>query len=401
MSMNRSQEPEKPSRFQLLRGNGEAERLDRFLAAADPLQVSSPATEARAVRRRKRPWKLHPVLGLLALVPVLGLSPPPGPGTAIGKSSRQENARLLIRQGRELMQEERNGEALANFKLAVQLAPDDADAWASLAGVQVHIYQSTQAERGFQRALALEPDNQEALHGLGNLYFREGRERQAERIWTQGGVDQQLARLYLLKGRYQQADAHLAKLMRSGAGDPLVARMEQAARTRRLDPTLRSYLEPEPAGLSAWAESGWRLLEQKRYEEAVSSFGKALAAFPWDVNALNGMGSALLALERPAAARPYFERALSLDGDNLKALNGRAACFHDEGKPLEAIAAWRRTVELYPGINDAVRGLALTYLSLQDYRQAALYLAPLTRKYPHDSQLLGALDVAVRKLGRS
>jgi TolA-binding protein len=110
------------------------------------------------------------------------------------------------------------------------------------------------------------------------------------------------------------------------------------------------------------------------------------------------MGSVLLKLDRPMAGRSYFERALSLRGDHIRSLNGRASCLRSEGKIGEAIAVWRKVAELYPGVSDASKGLAFTYLNLQDYRRAAFYLVPLAQKYPHNPQVAEALDVAARKL---
>jgi Flp pilus assembly protein TadD len=400
MGMNRNNRSDIKHRFQLFRGNGEAERLDRFLAAADPLAMAAPKPERRKGRSDRRIWSLSLFLAAASMATVLWLS---WPGLAKEPGGElllhQKQARRLIDQGRELVAEERNDEALDAFSLAVQLAPGDAGAWTALAGCQLRTYQSTRAERAYQRALSLEPDNPVALQGLGNLYLRRKDDRKAEQAWLRGGLDQQLARLYLLQGKLPQAEIHLAKLPRSGHGDDLVDRMMRAVRARRLDPALRSFLEPEPAGLSAWAESGWRLYQEKRYGEAASSFQKALNGAPHDVNALSGMGSVLLKLERPAEGRAYFERALSLRGDHLKSLNGRGSCLQSEGKTAEAIAVWRQAVELYPGVSEASRGLAFTYLNLQDYRRAAFYLAPLAQKYPHNSRVLAALDVAVRKMG--
>lgn len=398
MSMNRSNRSVTKHRFQLFRGNGEAERLDRFLAAADPLSMAAPQPEKRKGRSDRAGWGLVLFLGIVPLIPILWQSrsrPPEEPG----KPLHREQGRLLAARGQELVAEDRNDEALDDFSLAVQLAPDDAEAWSGLAGCQLRAYQSTQAERAYQRALSLEPDNPGALHGLGTLYLRQGRERQAEQAWMRGGADQQLARLYLLQGKLTQAEAQVAKLRQGGDGSDLVSRMARAVRARRLDPALRSYLEPDPAGLSAWAESGWRLYQQKRYAEAASSFQKALAGTPYDVNALSGMGSVLLKQGRPAEGRFYFDRALSLRGDHLRSLNGRASCLHREGKTAEAIAVWRQVAELYPGVSDASRGLAFTYLNLQDYRRAAFYLVPMARKYPHNSRVIEALSLAVRKMG--
>lgn len=396
--MNRSNQSVTKHRFQLFRGNGEAERLDRFLAAADPLAVAAPRAEKRKPRSDRRLWSLALVLGTVSLVPVLwpSSSPAEGPGEP---RFYHKQAGLLINRGQDLQREDHNDDALDAFSLAAQIAPDNAEAWSGLASCQLQAYQSLQAERGYQRALSLEPDNRKALLGLGTLYLREGKERQAEQAWLRGGIDKQLARLYLLQGKFPQAETHLMKLREEGEGDGLVARMAQAAQARHLDPSLRSFLEPEPTGLSPWAESGWRLYHQKRYEEAASSFQKALADSRHDVNALSGMGSVLLKQGRPEAGRTYFDQALSLRPDHLRSLNGRGSCLHSEGKVGEAITVWQQAVELYPGVSEASRGLAFTYLNLQDYRRAAFYLAPLAQKYPHNSQVLAALGVALRKAG--
>ena len=369
--------------------------LDRFLTAADPLAVAAPQPETRKGQRGKGVLGFVLFLGAAALIPILWqswfLTDRPGePGP------HQKQARQLVDQGQRLLQEDRKDAALDAFSRAAQLAPDDPEAWSALASCQLQAYQSVQAERGYQRALSLEPDNQRALSGLGALYLREGKELQAEQAWLRGGADQQLARLYLLQGKLAQAEAHLVKLQ---DGDGLVVRMKRAVQARRLDPALRSFLEPEPPGLSAWAESGWRLYHQQRYDEAADSFRRALAGAPHDVNALSGLGSVLLKQGRPEAGRIYFDQALSLRPDHLRSLNGRGSCLESEGKIGEAIAVWRKAVELYPGVSEASRGLAFTYLNLRDYRQAAFYLVPLAKQYPHNNQVLQALDVAMRRMG--
>src|SRR3954449_1898763 len=339
MGMNRSDRPVTNRRFQLFRGNGEAERLDRFLTAADPLSVAAPRPETRQGRRVMGGLGFVLFLGAAALIPILwqswSLADRPGePGP------HQKQARRLVDQGQRLLKEDRKDAALHAFSLAAQLAPGDAEAWSALASCQLRAYQSVQAERGYQRALSLEPDNQRALLGLGTLYLRQGKERKAEQAWQRGGADDQLARLYLLQGKLAQAEAPLARLLANGDHRDFVRRMAQAVRSRHLDPALRSFLEPEPAGLSAWSESGWRLYREKRYEEAASSFQKALAGAPRDVNALSGMGSVLLKQGRPAEGRSYFEQALSLRGDHLRSLNGRGSCLQSEGRISEAIAVW-------------------------------------------------------------
>jgi tetratricopeptide (TPR) repeat protein len=400
---------DRPKRFKIFQGDGprsavEAERLDRFLTGADPLVVASPREE-RLLPRRRLAWGLALLLGLVTVAPFLW---PPVLTYPLGRLSwmskvfqNHGQARLLVAQGQELLGEDRDDEALARFSLAVQLAPRFAEAWASLGTTQLRGFQSTLAERSFQQALALEPDNHRAILGLGNLYLRLGKNRQAEEVWRRGKLDQQLARLYLLEGKFEAARAHLAPLLKRGPGDELLQRMAIASRSRHLEPGLRSLLEPDPGALSSWAELGWRLSKQKRYGDASVAFGRALDEIPHDVNALSGMGWSLLELNRPSEAKIYFQRALRLHDDHLRSLNGFALSLKREGRIDEAIAVWQETSRRYPGVgaNAAIPGLAWTYFEIRDYRQAAVYFAQIVKEHPYDARVVDALNVAVQNIG--
>jgi len=395
---------DRPKRFQIFQGDGprsavEAERLDRFLAGADPL-VLAPPPEERPLPRRRLVWGFALLLGLATVAPFLWRPISRLAGEASPASLNRERARLLVAQGRQLIAEDREDEALDDFSLAVRIAPDLADAWSALAACQLRNYQSSLAEQAYQRALALEPRNRQALSGLGNLYLRQGDQRRAEEVWRLAGLDQQLARLYLLQGKFPAAELHLARLLKAGSEDEIVARMALAVRSRRLDPGLRSLLEPEPTGLSTWAELGWRLSKQKRYGDASVAFGRALDEIPHDVNALSGMGWSLLELNRPSEAKAYFQRALRLHEDHLRSLNGFALSLKREGRTGEAIAVWQETSRRYPGvgINTAIPGLAWTYYEIRDYRQAAVYFAQIVKEHPYDSRVVDALNVAVQNI---
>jgi len=399
-------------RFQLVRGGGlrtqkEAEQLDRFLTGSDPILMASLQSEEQKVQRRSRKWVwgLAAAVVLAALIPLLwrsGLRLSTGK-LAHGKASNPEKARLLLEEGRQLLtaeREDRDDEALEKFQEAVRLAPDMADAWADLGTCQLRNYQSELAEKAYQRALAAEPRNQRALLGLGNLYLRRSEPRKAEEVWARGGLDQQLARLYLLQGRFREAQARLATLLAQAPDNELLYRMAQAARAQSLDPDLRCLLEPEPAPLSSWAELGWRLSKKKQYGRASEAFRQALSEVPHDVNALSGLGMTLLALNRGAEAKPYFEQALTIDKDHVRSLDGLAYCLKDEGRVGEAIALWERLSQLYPyGQYGTPEGLAWTYYEIRDYRQAAVYFARLVKRYPSDSRVLDALNVAVQNIG--
>ena len=387
-------------RFKVVHGGGEGERLDRFLGT-DPLLLVSLQDEERGLRRRRlRHAALAGAFGLVFAIPAFlwaaGLL---GPLSRTAAPDR-EKAVLLTEDGWKLHFEDRHNEALANFNLATRLAPALARAWEGIAICQTDLYQSELAEQAFLRSLALDPRNESAIDGLGNLYLRRGDERRAEETWVRGGRERQLARLYLLQGKFAQAEARLASVLRGPQPpeDDLLYQMARAARSRRLDPALRSLLEPEPTGRSAWADLGWRLYNEKRYAEAAAAFDEAISKVPSDVNALGGMGRALLDMGRPEEARDYFERALWLDDDHVLSLDGRALSLKNEGRVEEAIRVWQGMSARYPGVNIGTPGLAWTYYEIQDYGPAAVQFARLIRRHPYDSRLAEALNVAVENL---
>jgi tetratricopeptide (TPR) repeat protein len=401
-------------RFHLVRGGGlrtqkETERLDRFLIDTDPILLASLQEEERDLRQRSQQSRNRRLILGLALLLSTGIAfPLLWRSHSLGKvagwiAPNHEKALLLLEEGRQLLAEEREDQddaALEKFQAAVRLAPDVADTWADLGTCLLRNYQSAMAEKAYRRALSIEPGNQRALHGLGNLYLRRGEPGKAEEVWARAGLDRQLARLYLLQGRFHEAQARLASLLSQSPDDELLYRMAQAARSRSLDPELRCLLEPEPTALSHWAELGWRLSKQKRFGEASAAFRRALVEVPGDVNAMSGMGTSLLALHRSAEAKPYFEQALTLDQDHVRSLNGLAYCLKDEGRVGEAIALWERLSQLYPyGQYGTPEGLAWTYYEIRDYRQAAVYFARLVKRYPYDSRMLDALNVAVQNIG--
>lgn len=390
-------------RFQLLRGFGsqtrkEAEQLDRFLTATDPILLASLQTEERSSRRQRLKLGLAALLALTAVVPVLWLVGSERAEGLTGTAAPDEEVRSLMEETRQWLTEGRYNEALEKAVLATEVAPGLPEAWILLGDCQMKNYQSALSEEAFRKALALEPGSTRALLGLGTLYARRGEQRKAEELWLRGGLDWKLAGLYLLQGRFREAEVRLRPLIAEGTEEELLYRMAEAARSRRLDPGLRSLLEPEPTGLSEWADLGWRLARQERHDEAAEAFHKAVTLVPHDVNAMSGLGLSLLSLDRTREARTWFDRALRVDHDHVLSLNGLAQCLKKEGRTGEAIAVWQAMAQLYPGVNYGTPGLAWTYYEIQDYPQAAVYLARLVRRYPYDVRVVDALNIAVENI---
>jgi len=383
-------------RFQLVQGDGpgqerELAQLDRFLVDVDPLQLPSIEGEERSVRGDRRRW-----LTQVVLVALVGLAAVFWGGKA--SPADEEQGRLKLAEGRKLVAEGHLDDALLSFSRATYLAPNLADAWAELGVSQLRHDDSKLAEANFHKALALEPGNPRALHGLGTLHLRRGDGSQAEESYLRGGLNKQLASLYLLQGRFHEAQVRLAPLLHDFPEDEEIYRMAEAARSHHVDARLQSLLDPEPTGLSRSTDQGWHLAYAKSHREAIRAFKQALRLHPKDVSALSGMGTSLLVLNRTAEARTYFERALLLDSDNLHSLDGLARCLRKQGHTDAAILVWKRMADLFPTAAESTPGLAWAYFEKGNYGQAAVYFARLVKTNPNDARVVDALNVAVQNM---
>ncbi len=154
----------------------------------------------------------------------------------------------------------RHGPALASYDRALAIRPDDPQALSNRGVTLDELARYDEALAGFDKALALRPDYPPALSNRGNA-------------------------LRALK-RFAEALASYDKAL---------------------------ALRPDFA--EALSNRGTALHEMRRYAEALASYDKALALRPDDAHALSNRGLALQELKRPAEALASFDKALWLRPD--------------------------------------------------------------------------------------
>jgi serine/threonine protein kinase/tetratricopeptide (TPR) repeat protein len=173
----------------------------------------------------------------------------------IMRGSTNSDASQLTQAGWQLWQAHKLDEAAAKFQQAVQLAPDDANAWNGLGWATFNAGNSQAAEKAFQKVLLLEPNHPAALNGLGQIYLSQGKFEDAETYLLQAAPQAPaawfgLARLYLLQGKFAQAKEWARKIVDSGQADEVAKKMLEAATSKKLSDALRVTLEPHPAAQS-------------------------------------------------------------------------------------------------------------------------------------------------------
>lgn len=231
----------------------------------------------------------------------------------------------------------------------------------------------------YGEVLAEEPQNADALHGLGVALARSGHVRQALPLLAAAAqVQPANADIHVNLGR---------ALGELGQHDESIPHFDRAIAQR-------------PEFAAAYNGRGVALLRLDRLEEALANLGKAVRLAPNDAAAHSELGVALERAKRLPDALYCFERAVALDPALASAHHNRGLIELTLGRPDAALVSMNRALALQPE-HAAVhtnRGHVLLALergpeALASY-DAALVIAPTHADAHH------ARGLALMHLGR-
>lgn len=187
---------------------------------------------------------------------------------------------------------------------------------------------AAEAASCYERALALDPENFDALQFLGVVRFR-------------GGDPQ--AGITLLERALALHPNHASSLNNLGNALRAVGRMAEAVAAYRRAVAL---VRP-PRGLFL-RNLGSAQLEMGEWTEAAGNLRCAAALDPADPIAWCWIGHLERAHEKPDAALAAFGRAITLKPDLVEAHRGIGCTHRWWGRPAEARSAYDRALELAP-----------------------------------------------------
>jgi arylsulfatase A-like enzyme/Flp pilus assembly protein TadD len=195
--------------------------------------------------------------------------------------------------GRALRQSGDRAHAVALYREAVALAPNDADAWYNLAAALQENGNAAEAEVAVSEAAKRDPDRPE-LHNLRGVAL-------AER------------------------------------GDLAAAEAE-----------FRKVVDVDPRNARAWNNLGNVLRDAGRDDDAITAYNIAAAAAPRFADPLNGVGAILVQKGHAREAIPYFESALSFAPDFYEAELNRAVALSVAGDRRASAEALRKLLARLP-----------------------------------------------------
>jgi tetratricopeptide (TPR) repeat protein len=308
-------------------------------------------------------------------------------------------------------------DAIEQYRKAVEIKPDYADAHFNLAVALLQKEDTNGAMAQYQEALAINPAAADVRYNLGNALFAQG-------DWEQ--AVEQYRKAVEIKPDY--ADAHvglgvvlLKKKDPEGAiaeykkaleinSDLLDARLGLAnalALKGDMDDAIAQYQEAlaiAPAAADAHYNLGIVFSEKGNLEEAIRQYRKALELKPDDEAALKNLGDALLRHGELDEALAQYRKALNLNSEDVasRANLGKAllqkgdfdaalACFptnaarspdpltrwrelggalRQQGDLEEAILCYQQATRINPRSADAYADLGLTYFRKGEIQQA-------------------------------
>jgi tetratricopeptide (TPR) repeat protein len=258
--------------------------------------------------------------------------------------------------------------ALEQYQKIVELAPKDIDALVMLGRLQKIAQKSPEAEKSYRKALAIDPENEEALVGLATVLADSGDNTAAadilKKLAEKNPSQESLRRL---ASSYEQMKEY------GLAAETL---------TRALATNPQDSLDLKRAIAQYQAQA-------KNYDAALKTYQGVIAEEPRDAGSYMQMSRVYVEMKDFANARKMSDKARSIEPDNLEIRVGEVGIQEAEGKLSDAIATLKdilttTTRKNYSGADRGFRMKLLfnlarlnrlidqTEAAVDAYRQAAI-----------------------------
>lgn len=312
----------------------------------------------------------------------------------------------------QLLEEPDPGQAAIHLKELLRLAPLDEALWRRLADVYQRTGEIGEETNARLRLIEINADDMTAHTRLVDIFLERGeanraaahlafwlgencRDKAAWEIlaklnlelgdcdgaleaWRRarelGPLDRnaaiEVAKIWLSKGRPQEAIAPLKSAPNTHAADVqvlrLLARAFQQARSPR---------------------------------EELTTWKQIIAAAPRDRQAIRRVGALLFEMEEFTEAAPFLRQAIGWSANNSTLARQYALALRVSGDVRDEIDAWKRVLSLKPNDLEAQRRLGDLYFGQKRFRRAALYLERASKAGPHDQRILRRAAKAFRRVG--
>jgi arylsulfatase A-like enzyme/tetratricopeptide (TPR) repeat protein len=142
------------------------------------------------------------------------------------------------------------------------------------------------------------------------------------------------------------------------------------------------------ANAEMWNYLGIVYFRKKQYDRALEAYRESIKLEPGIAKTYNNLGALYLTMfldNRDIRIREQaitaFNKAIELNPTLISALNGRASAYKFSGRARDALNEWRKIIAVKPGFIDAYFNIAITYLQINQTKEALKYLNMLKEKF--------------------
>ena len=265
----------------------------------------------------------------------------------------------------------------------------------------------------FQQALSLDPNNFDALLGIGTLNAQLGRFKEALPLIMRAGVVQpNNFAIYCslgeaLQGLKRYAEA-LARYDEALAVDPENANVYNnrgivLKELTRYEDALGSCdraIALGPDFAEGYCNRGNALGNLRRYEDAVASYDRAIALNIDYAEAYYKRGLALQQLKRYGDALTSYDWAISLKPDFAEAYCNRGSALGNLRRYEDAVASYDRAIALKLNYAEAYNNRGIALKDLKRYEDALASFDRATSLRPYDVFAYNNRGIALQDLKR-
>ena len=242
--------------------------------------------------------------------------------------------------------------AIYQYRQAVKVKPDYAEAYNNLGAAFESQNKFDEALNCYRQTLKFKPDNADIWYNIGNAFQNRGKFAEAVKNYQQA---------LRLKPGYAEAHNNLGRALQSlGRFDEAINHYRQA-------------LQTEPYHLPAYINLGRILQSQGKYNEAIDSFRRVLQLDPNDADTHSEIGILLGMQGKFDEARNHLRRALLIKPDSTNTYNSMGILLGMQSKFDEAADCFRQALKLKPENVDALYNLGRALQSQGKSGEAADY----------------------------
>ena len=291
---------------------------------------------------------------------------------------RSQMPRHYNDQGLTLITQGRINEAMDAFKRAVELNPEDAEAYFNLALAAAACGDFRTAAENYEHCLRLNPEHVDARFNLANTLLKINNLQEAIAAYKN---------VIRLDPQHAQAFNNL------GIAQKKCSRMKEAIQSFHNATALKKDFA------EAYNNLGNTFFKNKQLSRAIQNYDLAIRVNPDYAESYRNLGLLYLEVDKASLAISAFQRYLQLQPNDAVILNNLGNAFYGQGQFQQAVSCYRKSLQLAPEAARTYYNLANALQETDKAEEALLLYQKALALNPKWPEAYNNLGTAYKRLG--